>query len=106
MFVRAKSSRAYQYLQVVENERINGRVRQRVVATLGRLDVLQTKGHADWPDQFLRSFRSEGLCARCLSVPDEPFVIRTQTRGGARQALQAVGVALGPTVRPVSGDKP
>ena len=47
MFVRAKKSGAYQYLQVVENERIDGRVRQRVVATLGRLDVLQATGKID-----------------------------------------------------------
>ena len=41
MFVRAKKSGAYQYLQLVRNERINGKVRQQVVATLGRLDILQ-----------------------------------------------------------------
>lgn len=47
MFVRAKKSGAYEYLQVVENQRIDGRVRQRVVATLGRLDVLQATGKID-----------------------------------------------------------
>ena len=41
MFVRAKTSGKYQYLQVVENRRVDARVQQRVVATLGRLDVLQ-----------------------------------------------------------------
>ena len=29
----------------------------------------------------------------------QPFIIRSQTRGDAGKALQAVGVALGPTVR-------
>ena len=38
MFVRTKKSGAYQYLQIVENERIDGKVRQRVIVTLGRLD--------------------------------------------------------------------
>jgi len=47
MFVRAKKSGAYQYLQIVENERIDGQVRQRVVATLGRLDILQATGKID-----------------------------------------------------------
>ena len=47
MFVRAKKSGAYEYLQVVENQRIDGQVRQRVVATLGRLDVLQATGKID-----------------------------------------------------------
>lgn len=47
MFVRAKKSGAYQYLQLVHNERIDGKVRQRVVATLGRLDILQESGQID-----------------------------------------------------------
>jgi len=29
----------------------------------------------------------------------QPFIIRSQTRGDAGKALQAAGVALGPTVR-------
>ena len=44
MFVRAKKSGDYQYLQIVENQRIDGKVRQQVVATLGRLDILQATG--------------------------------------------------------------
>jgi hypothetical protein len=47
MFVRAKKSGAYEYLQIVENQRVDGHVRQRVVATLGRLDVLQATGQID-----------------------------------------------------------
>ncbi len=47
MFVRAKKSGAYQYLQIIENQRIDGKVRQRVVATLGRLDILQSTGKID-----------------------------------------------------------
>ena len=47
MFVRAKKSGAYRYLQLVHNERIDGKVRQRVLATLGRLDVLQKSGQID-----------------------------------------------------------
>jgi hypothetical protein len=47
MFVRAKKSGAYQYLQLVHNERVDGKVRQQVLATLGRLDVLQESGQID-----------------------------------------------------------
>lgn len=47
MFVRPKKSGKYEYLQVVENQRIDGKVRQRVIATLGRLDVLQATGKVD-----------------------------------------------------------
>lgn len=43
---RQKSGK-YQYLQVVHNERVEGRVRQRVIATLGRLDDLQQSGQLD-----------------------------------------------------------
>ena len=47
MFARIKKSGKYQYLQVVHNERIDGRVRQRVIATLGRLDRLTENGQLD-----------------------------------------------------------
>lgn len=47
MFVRAKKSGAYQYLQLVHNQRVDGKVRQQVVATLGRLDLLQRSGQID-----------------------------------------------------------
>ncbi len=47
MFVRAKKSGDYEYLQIVENQRIDGKVRQQVVATLGRLDILQATGNID-----------------------------------------------------------
>jgi transposase len=47
MFIRAKKSGAYQYLQLVHNQRVDGKVRQQVVATLGRLDLLQQSGQID-----------------------------------------------------------
>ena len=47
MFVRTKKSGAYTYLQLVHNERVDGQVRQAVIATLGRLDVLQQSGQID-----------------------------------------------------------
>jgi len=47
MFLRKKKSGKYTYIQIVHNERVNGRVRQRVLATLGREDILAASGHLD-----------------------------------------------------------
>jgi len=47
MFARIKKSGQYQYLQIVENRKIKGKVIQRVIATIGRLDQLQKKDRID-----------------------------------------------------------
>jgi len=47
MFFRVKQSGPRQYLQIVENSRHNGRVQQRVLTTLGRLDELKHSGQLD-----------------------------------------------------------
>jgi hypothetical protein len=47
MFFRTKTSGPRTYLQIVENRWENGRPRQRVIATLGRLDQLQQSGQLD-----------------------------------------------------------
>jgi len=47
MFLRKKKSGKYTYIQIVHNERVNGRVRQHVLATLGREDILAASGHLD-----------------------------------------------------------
>jgi len=47
MFVRVKKSGRYEYLQIVHNQCIDGAVRQQVMATLGRLDVLRSTGQLD-----------------------------------------------------------
>src|SRR5262245_15716725 len=47
MFFRVKHSGPRHYLQIVENFRVDGRVRQRVLTTLGRLDELQESGQLD-----------------------------------------------------------
>jgi hypothetical protein len=47
MFFRTKTSGPRSYLQIVENRWEDGRTRQRVVATLGRLDQLQQDGRLD-----------------------------------------------------------
>jgi transposase len=52
MYFRAKRSGGFDYLQVVESHRIDGKPRQTVVATLGRLDALKESGELD---RLLRS---------------------------------------------------
>jgi hypothetical protein len=48
MFVRIKRSGNYEYLQIVHNQRTAaGEVKQHVIATLGRLDLLRQTGQLD-----------------------------------------------------------
>src|SRR3954453_7796958 len=47
MFFRTKKSGTRSYLQIVENRWEDGRPRQRVITTLGRLDRLQQTGQLD-----------------------------------------------------------
>lgn len=47
MYFRVKRTGSYAYLQIVESFRNNGQVRQRVLSTVGRLDVLQTTGQLE-----------------------------------------------------------
>ena len=61
MFVRAKKSGPYQYLQVVENRREGAKVVQRVISTLGRLDRLNAKGDIESLVRSLSRFSDEAL---------------------------------------------
>jgi hypothetical protein len=47
MFFRQKPSGPYRYVQIVENHRQGGKVRQRTLMTVGRLDVLQASGQME-----------------------------------------------------------
>src|SRR3990172_3439898 len=69
MFVRTKKSGAYQYLQLVRNERVDGHVRQQVIATLGRLDVLQ------------ESRKIDALIASCARFAERSAVLEAHERG-------------------------
>ena len=44
MYFRKKVSGGRVYRQIAESRRVGGQVRQRVIATLGRLDALQASG--------------------------------------------------------------
>jgi len=44
MFARLKKSGKNQYLQIVENRKVQGKVVQRVIGTLGHLELINEKG--------------------------------------------------------------
>ncbi len=52
MFLRVKKTSSRAYLQIVESYRDQGRVRQRVIGTIGRMEELAARGQVD---QLLRS---------------------------------------------------
>jgi len=83
MFVRAKKSGAYEYLQLVHNERVNGKVRQQVLATLGRLDVLQRTGQID------------ALVASCGRFAQHTAVLDAHRQG---QTEAVATVKIGPSL--------
>ena len=61
MYFRAKRSGGFEYLQVVESNRVNGKPRQTVVATLGRLDALKERGELDRLLQSGARFTESGM---------------------------------------------
>lgn len=83
MFVRAKKSGAYHYLQLVQNERVGGKVRQQVLATLGRLDVLRATGQID------------ALAASCGRFAEHTAVLEAHRRG---QTATADTIKIGPAL--------
>jgi len=83
MFVRVKKSGVYEYLQLVRNERIGGKVRQQVVATLGRLDVLRRTGQID------------AMIASCGRFAEHTAVLDARRQGKAEAvATVKIGPAL------------
>ena len=61
MFARVKKSGKYQYLQIVENRKVKGKVKQRVIATVGRMDRLQAKDQIETLIRSLSRFSEKAL---------------------------------------------
>jgi transposase len=61
VFARVKKSGKYQYLQIVENRKEKGKVKQRVIATVGRMDQLQSKGRVETLIRSLSKFSEQAL---------------------------------------------
>jgi uncharacterized protein len=89
VFVRAKKSGAYQYLQLVHNQRIDGKVRQQVLATLGRLDLLQETGQID------------GLIASCGRFAQHTAVLDAHGQG---QTEAVATIKIGPVKATFKGN--
>jgi hypothetical protein len=79
MFVRVKRSGRHEYLQLVENQRIGGGVKQRVLVTLGRLDALRQSGQLD------------SLISSVARFAQQTAVLQAH-RDGRSQAAKAVRV--------------
>ncbi len=74
MYFRRKQSQGRIYLQIVESQRTGDQVRQRVIATLGRLDELEASGQLD---RLLRSgarFVQQALVLDAARNGDAPAV--------------------------------
>ena len=56
MFIRTQSNGSRTYLLMVDNERVDGKVKQRVLLRLGRLDELLANGQLDSLLQSLGRF--------------------------------------------------
>ncbi len=81
MFIRVKKNGAHEYLQLVSGERIEGQVRQRVIGTLGRKDLLERSGGL------------EGLAASLGKFMRRAAVL-AEHRSGKTEVLSTV--SLGP----------
>jgi len=99
MFVRVKPSGPRQYLQIVENFRESGRVHQRVIATLGRVDLLTGSGEVDGLmkslSRFARRIRViEGAASgrlraeSALKIGPALVLERVWDRCGAREVME------------------
>ena len=69
MFFRQKRSGKYTYLQIVENRWEDGRSKQRVIVTLGRLDELRDQGQL------------EGLLRSGAKLSQAAMVLTAQQKG-------------------------
>jgi hypothetical protein len=61
MFARVKKTDRYEYLQIVENSRSGGKVQQRVIATIGQLNQLQSKDSVETLIRSLVRFSAKTL---------------------------------------------
>lgn len=82
MFVRAQTNGNRAYLLVVENERVDGKIRQRVLHRLGRLDELLASGQLDALLHSLGRF-SEKYAVLGAHTDGESVITRTRIIGPA-----------------------
>jgi len=97
MFARIKKSGKYQYLQIVENNKVKGKVKQRVIATIGRLDHLQKKGRVETLIRSLSRYSEKAMLVLtghsdpdAVTIKIGPALIfeRLWKQSGIKEALQ------------------
>jgi transposase len=97
MFARVKKSGKYQYLQIVENNKVKGQVKQRVIATIGRLDHLQQKGRVETLIRSLSRYSEKAILILTGHSDPDAFTIkigpalifeRLWDQSGIKEALQ------------------
>lgn len=82
MFIRTQTNGDRTYLLLVENERVDGRIKQRVLHRLGRLDELRASGELDRLLASLGRF-SEKYAVLGAHASGESLITRTQVIGPA-----------------------
>ena len=88
MFIRTQSNGPRTYLLIVDNQRVDGKVKQRVLLRLGRLDELQASGQLDSLLQSLGRFSEKlavlGAHARGDSIATRrPGSVRPRSLNGS-----------------------
>ena len=91
MFARIKKSGNNQYLQIVENRRENGKVIQRVVVTLGRMDQMSEKGEVESLIRSLSRFSERTL----LILSDKSLVSASAKKIGPALIFERIWKELG-----------
>jgi|SRR6516164_444848 hypothetical protein len=77
MFFRTKPAGSYRYLQIVHSVREGKKVRQQVIATLGRLDILEATGQLErLMRSGLRHCRSFAVIGAHAAGELQPLAIR------------------------------
>ena len=82
VFIRTQTNAKRTYLLLVENQRIKGRIEQRVLARLGRLDVLRASGELDRLLASLGRF-SEKLAVLGAHAQGDGVTVATRSVGPA-----------------------
>ena len=82
MFIRTQSNGPRTYLLIVDNQRVDGKVKQRVLLRLGRLDELQASGQLDSLLQSLGRF-SEKLAVLGAHARGDSVTTRSSRIGPA-----------------------
>ena len=97
MFARIKKSGKYHYLQIVENNKVKSQVKQRVIATIGRLDQLQEKGRVETLIRSLSRYSEKAMLIltghsdpEALTIKIGPALIfeRLWEQSGIKKALR------------------